>query len=297
MTKMSCWDVFRSLLTVGFHKKVVRRNGVAVIQQDGYISSLMLYLFVTAVLIGLMLSYNLSDKIDPPNAQYPVLGASSLVILLSICGLLTVTFNAKVRRMIHCYRLCSTTFIAGYLRNWARNAQTVIPVMGMLFFLIGIQFMELSRALAYTECIISHGFYTYRFLVIVVHLLNSGFSVSVFLFICVYSSKQRDLVNSSRIRYILALILAAMTYFYVDMTVFIHWSRTGSSVNICESASKQLRQQCVCMKTKLDAAANGVGRYMHPFYIEFFLLAIERMFHRFDSMGPDHRSLSGDLVT
>lgn len=291
MATKCCLRVFKTLLTIGYAK---RSGGiVAVPQPDGYISSLMTYLLLTAAMIALMLSQTLSLSQTTSVTRHFIFLTVSIVLAGSTCALLTVTCCARVRRRISvdCQPRPGLSSL-----SWRVCAQTIIPLLGLLLFLLGILLIEIMKSIAYASCLANSGYKRKTLARGVIgfsyHVIKSIFSISVFTFICVYSTPRRCLINSARIRYLLAVFLATMTYLYTDMAAYTYFFQSVEySRPICYRTpppEMTLHQQCVCVKTAQFHRAAVVQQYVHPFYIEFLMLAIERMFHVFSVMKGEN---------
>ena len=283
-------SAFSSFFTIGYHTKVLQQTGV-VIQQDGYIASLLAGILVTSYFIGLSLSrymiYDVTRWISLPQLQTFLIA----FVGANVVGLLFLICRAKPRRRQQSSRATSL------ISNWRQHAQTVIPLFGMLVFLLGIMLLDLSMCYAYLACLASTGACYQRtsgYIGMMYHLLRCVFSICIYLFICIYSSSRcRRFTSPVIARYLLCLMVACMLFLYYELESYFIAGAPVDYFDQCNQEPDTLSrdEKCTCLMSDEFIFAYDVQGELHPFYVEFFLLATERVLHMFSSQGNDEDDL------
>ena len=145
-----CLAAIRSFFTIGYHSSVSRVSGL-VLQQDGFVSSLMACLLLTAFSVAFTTSRYFSlGQTKPVRLEHVQLGVSFL-LLINTCVLFVVTCRKNVREQI--------SFVDATV-DANRRKEIVIPLFGLLLFLVGILAMEISGSVGYLTCLIRADGYT-----------------------------------------------------------------------------------------------------------------------------------------
>ena len=187
-----CLAAVRSFFTIGYHSSVSRVSGL-VLQQDGFVSSLMACLLLTAFSVAFTTSRYFSLGQTKPVRRQDVQVFTGFLMLVNTCGLFVVTCCRHVRGRITFTGAQTTTDT----NRRKRKLQVVIPLFGLFLFLVGILAMELSRSVCHLICLVRADGYIpqHRFagwVSFLYHVIKSVFTVAVFLFICVFSASSRQ---------------------------------------------------------------------------------------------------------
>ena len=285
-------SVIECFFTIGNHTKVARNSGV-VLQQDGFIASLMAGILVTSVFVGGSLSRYITRELDKFIDIDQVHIGLLVLLSVNIVGLLVVMFQSKRRQTsVDAVSAHASRHRSPPPQTWRKTASSVILLIGLLIFLLGILLESLSLAFAYVMCLATTTHcYQQRALsysVVAYFLLKCIFCVCIYLFICMHSSpKYRWRRGGSRaVRYLLCLTVACMLFLYYNQEAFF-LLRPAEYFDFCELEPRLLTrdEQCVCGTTPEFTAAFRLGDRVAAFYVEFFLLASERLLHLFSSMS------------
>ena len=267
----------RSLLTNGYHKRIDRKSGV-VLRMDGYIAALLAGVFMTSLFVSLSSIRFFVRDVD--KAVKPFVVKLALSVFFG--------FGIVVLFVLNCRRVCLANLKRPVVRGVSNTAQTLIPLFGLAGFLVGILILEVWNSMAYISCFYD-GHTGYEVVPAVTglayHALKCVFVTFLFLFICLYS--HTPFRSSCLIRYFLCLIVASALFLYFDFETFV--SSPALSYEYCSEPRQQLSptQQCNCRKTEMFEFAHDKENLMQPIYVEFFILAAERVLHMFAIMNTD----------
>ena len=294
---MQVFSVVKSFFTIGYPTKVARRSGV-VIQQDGYIASLLAGILVTACYVGIASSRYITFNVDEYFNLCHLQIAYGVFVGSNIVGLLFLICRAKAHRTVD-----AVHSDADREETWRQRAQTVIPLFGMLIFLLGIVLLDLSMCFSYIACLATTGKCYLRltgYLGLMYHLLRCMFAICIYLFICIYSSSRyRRFTNPRVVRYLLCLMVACMLFLYYDLESYFIAGAPVDYFDQCNQDPKDFHllsrdERCTCYISEEFLFAYKIQGFLSPFYVEFFLLATERVLHMFASLGKDDdESLDG----
>ena len=278
----------RSFFRIGYHKKIERPSGV-VIQQDGFIASMMLGMLVTALLIGLSSSRYLlrAQKYMFVIDMFFVQIGLILLLAVNIIGLIFVMCHTKTHTALNAVAGTEQSDTTTFCQNWRQESQRIFPLVGLGTFLVGILFVEVPKWFAFLVCVVTSNQCYERsrgYIGLIYHTLVPVFCVCTFLFVCTHSRTTHAFPSSSFLRYFLGLIVACILFMYFDLETWCFIPNTYH--DYCNLPSDQLapEEQCNCLKGPIFDFANNVEDYLQPFYVEFFLLAAERVVHMFNSM-------------
>ena len=281
-----------SFFTLGKHKRLSEDDRGIVVRQDGYIASWMFGLLLAAFLFVVTLSRRLSLQQKYPVEEYFKQIVLIVVMGIGIVGLLAATCSDAVQRRI------SKTDDDDNSQNNANIPSHVkwhysVPLVGLALFLAGIFAMDVLKLIAYSACLKAdpHDYGPGRAVAgMFYHLFKCIFCLTILLFLFVYRNPRRHLYGISHVRYFFALVAAAILFLYFDLEV-LHSYESTSAHEYCSKAARKLTlaQNCFCLKTSEFKSALGAGAYLSPFYIEFFLLATERLLLMFNNMRHDRQ--------
>ena len=215
-------------------------------------------------------------------------------VLIAFVGANVVGLLFLICRAKPCRQQSSTA--ARLKPTWRQQAQIVIPLFGMLVFLLGIMLLDLSLCYAYLACLASTGACYQRtsgYIGMTYHLLRCVFSICIYLFICIYSSSRyRRFTNPRVVRYLLCLMVACMLFLYYDLESYFIAGAPIDYFDQCNQDPKDFHllsrdERCTCYISEEFLFTYGIQGFLSPFYVEFYLLATERVLHMFSSLETD----------
>ena len=268
-----------SFFTVGHHHRQVAPSGHVVLQQDGFISSVIACLFVTAMVVVLSLApvmrLNQASSGELFFGQFVL----SIVVAFSTVMLLVTGCNKNIQNYLSVSRQRNNLDARNCTADMRERLQYVIPLATLFLFLIAVLIMDCAIVFAFSQCFDArNSTFFFDAFTVCYHLIKSAFYCGLFWFLTVYSLPSRNFWNLSCVRFILGLLVTALLCLYVDFEVT--YSRQIATKNhLCahDGVNMTLAQQCVCQNTQGFQFAFSIRDLLYPIYVQFFLIATESL--------------------
>ena len=252
-------------------------------------AAIMAGMLVMSFLVSLTSCRTILRELDKTVKGYYYMFAVITFLSFNSIGLCFIICKRRLRHVVSVVDQYSS--IETTSSSWRQRAQTAIPLAGLFVFLLGILVMELAKTASFVTCLVKvHECYDRigGYVGTIYHIVKCTFCICVFVFICVYSlSKYRLHSSCMFLRYLLCLLAACMLYLYYDLEAWVFASYIYNEH--CKLDAKLLTpaEQCGCFKTTLFNLAYDIEDQLAPFYVEFFLLATERVLHMFSAIKTD----------
>ena len=216
----------------------------------------------------------------------------ALIVVMSVAsaGLLFLTCVRRLRERISVRHIpaddgAMTSSSAAMRRV---RAHVWIPLVALFVLLVGIVLMNLLQIVAHVDCfdvLSSSVGYTSQHAAVGVlyHASMCTFCLAMFLFVCVFCLAYMRMRRTSALRYFLCLLLTAMLFLYFDLELTV----LQPVNNMCPSHNLTRCEQCIRRETKHFQTALKMERLLLPFYLEFFVLATDRLLPVFGTNVSD----------
>ena len=280
-------------LCIGHHDTDTNGN---IKYQDGYISSIMIFVVLFTLGICLGIGQYITTEQTKPIDKYMVEITMTIYMMLCIVFIVVVTCTkiqkkiTKTKEEDQTSELQLSTGLKENDDNESRKKKMfeifikVLPLIGIVFFLLGVIALDVFRIIAYASCIGELGYYvTEAITSIIYHIVRICFATFITYFCCTFLYNDIIFRNIWPVRYGLMLLQACLLCIWGESQLFeskeiFESNTTGTSTQVFEN-------QCKNRSNDNFAFSEDVGVYLFPLNVEFSLLVSECVLHIFLTMG------------